>query len=228
MEFCMSVKSTVDAEIGLQFFGKMTASISHEIKNVLAIINENAGLLEDLALMAGRGAAIDPQRLTNMSQAVMKQVSRADAIVKNMNRLAHSVDESEKTIDLNDILELLVALSNRFAVMHGVVLHLKLADGPVKLRTFPFLLLNLLWMCMHFSLNAAGEDKRVELTIQKTADGIEVFFKGLGGLAGAALKPFPDEPEKDLCRLLGAELEIRGGNQAMIVRFAENNNHERR
>ena len=70
----MSVKSTVDAEIGLQFFGKMTASISHEIKNVLAIINENAGLLEDLALLAGRGAAIDPQRLTNMSQAVMKQV----------------------------------------------------------------------------------------------------------------------------------------------------------
>ena len=26
---------------GLQFFGKMSASISHEIKNVLAIINEN-------------------------------------------------------------------------------------------------------------------------------------------------------------------------------------------
>ena len=224
----MSVKATVDAEIGLQFFGKMTASITHEIKNVLAIINENAGLLEDLALMAGRGAAIDPQRLTNMSQAVMKQVNRADAIVKNMNRLAHSVDEPEKTIDLDDILELLVALSNRFAAMHGVVLQLKLAEGPVKLRTFPFLLLNLLWICMHYSMNAAGEDKRVELTTRKTADGIEVFFKGLGGLAGAALKPFQTEPEKDLCKLLGAELEIRGGSQAMIVRFAEKNNHQRR
>ena len=32
---------------GLQFFGKMTASISHEIKNVMAIINESAGLLDD-------------------------------------------------------------------------------------------------------------------------------------------------------------------------------------
>ena len=32
---------------GLQFFGKMSASISHEIKNVLAIINENTGLIED-------------------------------------------------------------------------------------------------------------------------------------------------------------------------------------
>ena len=33
---------------GLFFFGKMSASISHELKNVLAIINENAGLAEDL------------------------------------------------------------------------------------------------------------------------------------------------------------------------------------
>jgi hypothetical protein len=37
-------------ETGLQFFGKMSASISHEIKNVMAIINENAGLLEDLTV----------------------------------------------------------------------------------------------------------------------------------------------------------------------------------
>jgi hypothetical protein len=34
---------------GLQFFGKISASVSHEIKNVLAVIGENAGLLEDLA-----------------------------------------------------------------------------------------------------------------------------------------------------------------------------------
>jgi signal transduction histidine kinase len=109
----MSAKLEIVAETGLQFFGKMTASISHEIKNVLAIINENAGLLEDLALMANRGAAIETQRLENMSRVVKKQVDRADAIMKNMNRLAHSIDESIKTIDLNDLLELLVALSGR-------------------------------------------------------------------------------------------------------------------
>ena len=40
------------AKPGLQFFGKVSASIAHEIKNVLAIINENAGLLEDLTFAA--------------------------------------------------------------------------------------------------------------------------------------------------------------------------------
>ena len=218
----MGADLTNNTETGLQFFGKMTASITHEIKNALAIINENAGLLEDLAHMAGRGAAIEPQRLTKMSQAVMKQVGRADAIVKNMNRLAHSVDESEKTIDLNNMLELLVALSTRLATMNGVALQLDLADGPVQLRTAPFFLLNLLWLCLNFAMDAAGGDKRIEMVTQKTEDATAVTFRGLGGLSGAAPKPFPAAPEKDLCERLGAELEIRSGNQAMVVRFAEN------
>jgi signal transduction histidine kinase len=217
----MSAKLEIVTETGLQFFGKMTASISHEIKNVLAIINENAGLLEDLALMADGGAAIETQRLKNMSQTVMKQVSRADAIMKSMNRLAHSVDESTKTIDLNDILELLVALSGRFASTRGVDVQPKLNEGPLKLTTFPFFFMNLLWLCLDFAMDATGEDKIVELFTQKTEAGIQVFFKGLGGLTGVALKPFPAEPEQGLCDLLGAKLEVSPGNREIVVRIAE-------
>ncbi|NNG12708.1 MAG: sensor histidine kinase, partial [Halobacteria archaeon] len=36
----------------LRYFGKVTASISHELKNVLAILNEHTGLLQDLTAMA--------------------------------------------------------------------------------------------------------------------------------------------------------------------------------
>jgi signal transduction histidine kinase len=217
----MSARVEIVAETGFQFFGKMTASISHEIKNVLAIINENAGLLEDFALMADEGAAIEPQRLKNMSRTVMKQVGRVDAILKNMNRLAHSVDESIRTIDLNDVLELLVALSSRFASMRGVSVQPKLNEGPLQLTTAPFFLMNLLWLCLDFAMDAAGEDKLVELLPQKSEAGIQVFFKGLGVLEGPSLKPFPAEPEKGLCSLLGAELEVNSGNREIVVRIAE-------
>ena len=222
----MSAKIEIVAETGLQFFGKMTASISHEIKNVLAIINENAGLLEDFALMADGGGAIEAQRLQNMSRAVMRQVGRADDIMKNMNRLAHSVDESIKTIDLNDISKLLVTLSGRFASTLGVTVQPKLNEGPLRLKTSPFFLMNLLWLCLEFAMDAAGEDKIVELVTQKTETGIQVFFKGLGGLAGARLKPFPAEPEKALCGLLGAEVEASSGDQEIVVRIAEDNNRD--
>ena len=217
----MSAKPEIAAESGLQFFGKMTASISHEIKNVLAIINENAGLLEDFALMADQGAAIEPQRLKKMSQTVVKQVRRADAIAKNMHRLAHSLDDSVKTIDLNDILELLVALSDRFASLRGVAVQPQMHKEPLKIKTAPFFLLNLLWLCLDFALDAAGQEKTIELITQKTDAGVDVFFKGLGGLGNDQLKPFPAEPEKDLCGLLRAELEVNTGNQEMVVRIAE-------
>jgi signal transduction histidine kinase len=217
----MRAKLETVTETGLQFFGKMMASISHEIKNVLAVINENAGLLEDLVRMADRGAAIEPQRLKNMSQTVMKQVSRADAIAKNMNRLAHSVDESISTVDLNDILELLVALSHRFASTRDVVVQPIPNEGPLTLRTAPFFLMNLLWLCLDFAMDAAAEDKIVELVTLKTDAGVQVFFKGLGGLAGAALKPFPAEHEKGLCDLLGVELEVSTDNQEIVARIAE-------
>jgi hypothetical protein len=39
----------------LAFFGKVNASISHELKNVMAIISETAGLLGDLSEMARGG-----------------------------------------------------------------------------------------------------------------------------------------------------------------------------
>jgi hypothetical protein len=39
----------------LAFFGKINASISHELKNVMAIISETAGLLKDLSDMAATG-----------------------------------------------------------------------------------------------------------------------------------------------------------------------------
>lgn len=217
----MRTKLEPVAEAGLQFFGLITASISHEIKNVLAIINENAGLLEDLALMADRGAAIEPQRLKNMSRVVTKQVSRADTIIKNMNRLAHSVDESIKTIDLNDTLELLTVLSTRFASMRGVTVQPRLSQSPVNLRTAPFFFINLLWVCLDFAMDAAGEDKLVELITQKTEDGVVVLFKGLGGLAGAPLKPFPAEHEKGLCELLEADLKVSTASQEIVVRIAE-------
>jgi signal transduction histidine kinase len=88
----MSWDWNVLGEAGLQFFGKMSASISHEIKNALAIINESAGLLDDLSLRAERGIPVEPERLKKQAGNILKQIRRADGIIQNMNKFAHSID----------------------------------------------------------------------------------------------------------------------------------------
>ncbi len=105
---------------GLRFFGRMSASIAHDIRNVIAVISENAGLLEDLCLMAEKGPPLDPARLKRVAGNIKDQVRRGDRILTTMSRFAHSVDEALAEIDAAELVEILTALSTRFAVMQGV------------------------------------------------------------------------------------------------------------
>jgi signal transduction histidine kinase len=222
----MRVKPDIIAETGLKFFGRISASISHEIKNVLAIVNENAGLLEDVTLMADRGKPIDPARLKMMAEAVKKQVGRADGIVKNMNRLAHSIDQAITTVDLVQTIELTIALTARFAAMRGVKVDLQLAEGPVMIATAPFFLMNLLCLCLDFSMSASGDEKRVELVVAEAENSVRIGFRRLAGLSGELMETFPSDREKNLLAVLGADLTVEHGGEEIALRLLKNIDNE--
>jgi C4-dicarboxylate-specific signal transduction histidine kinase len=205
---------------GLQFFGQISASISHEIKNVLAIINENAGLLEDLTVMADRGKPIDPARLVKMAATIKKQIGRADNIIKNMNGFAHSIDQTVTTVDLNEIVELIVALTARFAAMKNVEVDLQLPQDPLKIQTAPYRLLNLLWLCLDFAMDASGELKQIEVVAEETNDGIRIQLKRLTRLSEMVSNTFPSEREIQLLEILDAELRIEIEDEMIVLRFA--------
>jgi len=213
----MNDKLNTAGETGLRFFGNISAAVSHELKNVLAIINENAGLLEDLALMADRGISTNPERLKLVAAKVKNQVSRGDAILKNLNRFAHSIDETFKTVELNEIIELFLALTDRFAVMRNVAVEAKYSEVPVTIRTAPFFLINLLWGCLDFAMEVAGEGKFVEIAVQKTAGGAQIRFGRLEKLTAASRDAFPAERGAGLLNLLGAELLVNAASRELVV-----------
>jgi len=204
----MSWKCDIIGETGLQFYGKTVASLTHEIKNALAIINENAGLLKDFTLMSKEGVPIDPERLRSVSEKVMKQVRRADDIVGNMNRFAHSVDEPLKEVDLGEILAFVATLSRRLASMRGVSLEARRTASPVTITTTPFFLQNLVSLCLDFAMKAAGEDKTVGLAAEKRENGAQIRFTGVGGLAEVPSNAFPANRAKILLEALRAQLGV--------------------
>ena len=218
----MGDKPDIIAETGLQFFGRISASISHEIKNVLAIVNENAGLLEDLTLMADRGKPLDPARLKMMAAAVKKQVGRADGIIKNMNRLAHSIDQTFTTVDLDQTIELVIALTARFAAMRGVKVELQLPASPLTISTAPFYLMNLLCLCLDFSMSASGDQKRVELVVEEAESNVRIRFRRLAGLSEALLETFPSDREKILLAVLEAALTAEPEREEVVLRLLKN------
>ena len=218
----MGWKPEIITETGLQFFSRISASISHELKNVLAIVNENAGLLEDLTLMADRGQSIDPARLKIMAATVQKQIGRADEILKKMNRFAHSIDETAADVDLNQTIELVKALTARFAAMRNVSVDLQLPTSSLTIPTAPFFLMNLLCLCLDFSMSASGDEKRVELVVAETENSVQIRFQRLAGLTEDLLKTFPSDREKSLLAVLGANLTAEPESEEVVVRLSKN------
>ena len=218
----MSAKPDIITETGLQFFGRISASISHEIKNVLAIVNENAGLLEDFTLMADRGTPIDPARLKTMAAAVKKQVGRADGIIKNMTRFAHSIDQTATPVDLGQTVELFIALTARLADMRCVKVGLQLPADPLTIPTAPYFLMNLLWLCLDFSMSASGDEKRVELVVAESENSVRIRFRRLAGLSETLLETFPSDREKGLLAVLQAALTVEPEHEEVVLRLSKN------
>jgi C4-dicarboxylate-specific signal transduction histidine kinase len=192
-------------ESGLRFFGKVSASISHEMKNVLAIMNENAGLLEDLTLAAQRGKAIDPERLNRTAGNFLKQIHRADQILKNMSIFAHSVDQFSGQVSLHELAMLVANLIGRPAAMRKITLETATPNEPVQLNTNPFLLENLIWLCLEFALTATSAGGILTLTPEKTDAGIRLHIAGIDRLAESFPGQLPAGHE-EITAALGAEL----------------------
>lgn len=194
----------------IRFFGKMMASISHEIKNRMAIINEQAGLLEDLTRMAAQGRELDISRLERMAESTKKQIALTDGIIQNMNRFAHSADNFLQPVDMDELLSLSVALSKRLAEAKNVHLNFTKEDRGVTVETSPFLLMQLIWLCINNSLQSEDKEDSVIFDIEKTIHGANLWLTSnavaqqgekfltedvleLASILKAAIKVNPDE-----------------------------------
>ncbi len=216
----MAGRIDMTGEQGLAFFGSVSASLTHEMKNSLAILMENAGLLDDFAFMIEKGAPPDTERLRTVAARIQKQVGRADSIVGKMNRFAHSIDEATSRVDLNGIASFTISLAERPAFLKGVILKTKLSAEPVQIETAPFFLENLLWLCLARAMDGAEKGNVVELTVDREGEGARFTIA-----CGTAWKPpdpdtFPSEGEKALLCVLGADLHLYPSSGGIELRLA--------
>ncbi len=200
----MQEKNTI-GETGLQFFGTISAAISHDLKNTLAVINENAGLLEDFSLMAAKGMPLDPERIQSIAGKIRNQIRLSDDIVKNLNRFAHSVDERKKTVDVEEMILFVARLSRRLAAVRGVDLQPERSEKSVNLNTDPFYLEALIFRCIDTALASPGPDGTLRMTAERRDRQVVIRF---AGLAADAAGSFPAERDHALLDLLRAEAEI--------------------
>jgi C4-dicarboxylate-specific signal transduction histidine kinase len=158
-------RNSAQSDEDLAFFGKMCASISHEIKNCLAVISEQNGLHQDLLMLQCQGRPLAPERAEKITQSIADQVQRMDSIVKRLNRFAHSSDHACERIDLRDVCAYTIELCHRFAVNKGVTL-VSEGDAHIEVEASSFHIVRVLVGCLEagFAQSSSGQTIRLEVS----------------------------------------------------------------
>jgi C4-dicarboxylate-specific signal transduction histidine kinase len=151
----------------LAFFGTITASISHELNNVLSIINEYSGLLEDLVLASKKGRPLDENRIQKIVQNIAKQIKRERDIIKLLNNFAHRVDTPITKFSLNELVNDITRLTQRFASLKKVSLEITLPKDDIFLTNNPFTVQHIMFSCLNLALESSEPDDDISIALDK-------------------------------------------------------------
>jgi C4-dicarboxylate-specific signal transduction histidine kinase len=205
------------ATAGLAFFCKMSACISHDIKNHLAIINEKAGLCGDLLFMAEqKGRPLDSEMIKELAQNIGQQVKRADEVVKNLNRLAHSVDEPCCSVDLDQMVALIVSISQRLVSAKGIRVKTNLPTSAVEVESSPFFLMYIIFYFIDKVMGASNNGE-MQISLEDVGDAGQITisgsFEGMVRSTEAMPTPISDLEEK-----LGVTVDLEGNMDEVVIR----------
>jgi len=160
---------------GILYFGAVGAGLSHELSNVFNIINELAGLQQDIVAAAAQGGAAGLARVSDLAARIKAQVVRGEEINRSLHRLSHSVDEPDGSFDLGETLILFGSLAARVARLAEVAFEVRPPETPMAHRGDPFALLLVLHGCLRAAIAAAASERRIEVSAEEGPGGARVI-----------------------------------------------------
>ena len=166
----------------VKFFGALSAAMTHDMKNVLAIINENAGLLGDLAVKSQKKTTpVDPLKASTISEKIRKNVTRADNLMKRFNRFSHSMDHAAEYVDMEEMVILVASLSERIIRRHGGTLTVIPPPVPCRIHARQFAVLHLIFraldiLCCNHADPASDTQKQMTVRFGSDLTRPEICF----------------------------------------------------
>ena len=161
------------------FLATMTASATHEVRNVLAIIKESAGLIEDMVHVFGKRGTLDREKVYRTVDRIDAQVKRGADLLTNLNRLSHTLDLDLATVELNTEVEQVAFLSQRFARKKGHRVVAQLMEGEAHTVVHPLHLHMALFAAMECCLEELPDGAAITLSVGIRDGSPIVEFRGV-------------------------------------------------
>ncbi len=162
----------------LAFLGEIGAETSHEMRNVLSVISEYAGLMEDLLALADKGRPLDQVRLKKLAGNVVRQVGKGTETMTCFSRLARTADKATATFDLAMLTATTVSLTRRhFARSNGTV-HAELPDEEIAVTSSPLAVQHAIFAAIHAVLASMEDGGRVTIKLTDRGDVVAIGICG--------------------------------------------------
>jgi C4-dicarboxylate-specific signal transduction histidine kinase len=181
----------------LAFFGEITASVTHELSNVLGTVDQVVGLIEDLALTREAVESGLAERMNSVVERVAVQSGRGTALIRRLNSFAHLNDSFMADCDLGPLLGNIVTLSERFARLRKVEVNATGFDRELTLRSSPILLAHTVYAAFRRTLHLADRAAPLEIELAPAENGARVTLS-----CRRSEETGPGEPTHDLPALI--------------------------
>lgn len=191
----------------LRFIGKILATLSHELKNHLAIIKEYSGLIQDLVETERRPSPGPAHQCVNSVRCIHQQIDKTLALLRYFNRFSHRMDISPSVYGVNEAVEELLALIHRLANQKKILLAMDFREDLPQVAGDPALLQFSLFRLIETAMNRIAEDGTLVLKTGPAKDAVTITIVARG-VSTADAEKHPggaDEDVHEALRLIGGE-----------------------
>jgi len=160
--------------------GRLAAGVAHEVNNPLAIINEKAGLLQDLFSFSEEYK--EDKRLSSIVASIIAAVERAGTITHRLLGFARKVDVSIQEMDVEEVILEAVSFIKKEAEYKGITVKVHVSEDVPLIVSDRGKLQQILLNLINNALAALDEGGSLEILVHdiQGEDGIILFVKDNG------------------------------------------------
>jgi two-component system NtrC family sensor kinase len=146
----------------LASIGRLAAGVAHEVNNPLAIINEKAGLIDDLAEFTPDFSQKD--KVLPLTKAILQSVDRCRTITQRLLGFARRMDVAIQMLSVNEVIEEVLGFLEKEALHRNVDLQLNLAKDLPRIASDQGQLQQIFLNILNNAFDAVGDGGKVTIT----------------------------------------------------------------
>ena len=162
----------------LASIGRLAAGVAHEINNPLAIINEKAGLMEDLVSIMDAMPYKD--RFLGLTRSIIQSVERCSNITHRLLGFARRMDVRLEKVDVNAVLSEVSGFLEREALYRNIELRMDLSGDLPYIESDHGQLQQVFLNILNNAFSSVQDGGHVAVVSRPEASGISVAIEDNG------------------------------------------------